>query len=157
MKAHSLTSRVLVFAGILAGYQPAASAQGNAFFAVLLGGNEVNAAGQANQGDPNGFGTATVIVQKTPDTATEMVCFGIAVQGIDTPTAAHIHSNKAGANGSIAVFLAAPNGGNPGTASACADNVPNSTVSAIRNAPANFYVNVHTADKPGGALRGQLF
>ena len=27
----------------------------------------------------------------------------------------------------------------------------------IRRNPANFYINVHNADFPGGALRGQLF
>lgn len=157
MKTKSLPFCIAALAGALAGYHPIASAQGNAFFAVLLGGNEVDASGQANQGDLNGFGTATIIIQKTADAGTETVCFGITVQGTDTPTAAHIHQARAGTNGPVVVSLAAPDAGAPGTASGCTENVPNKTISALKSEPAGFYVNVHSSAFPGGAMRGQIF
>ena len=36
------------------------------------------------------------------------------------------------------------------------DEVPEALRDEIRNNPAGFYVNVHTADYPDGAIRGQL-
>lgn len=157
MQRLSLVVRALAITGLFAGYHATASAQGDPLFAVLVGGNEVNAQGQANQGDTDGFGTATVIIHPTADTTSETVCFGITVRAIDTPTMAHIHQAKAGLNGGVVVNLIAPTAGNPGTASGCTENVPNSVITALKNTPANFYVNIHTAARPGGALRGQLF
>lgn len=130
----------------------AASAQGVHLFAVLNGGNEVTNQGQANQGDPNGHGAALVIIINN-----RRICFAIAVHRIDTPTAAHIHAGKAGTNGGIVIGLAAPNKGNNGTSSGCVGGLDPADVRAIRNAPSEFYVNVHTNQFPSGALRGQLF
>ena len=61
---------------------------------VLLGGDEVSDAGAANAGDPNGSGTATVLIRETDAT----LCYAILVTGIDTPTLAHIHEGVAGTN-----------------------------------------------------------
>jgi hypothetical protein len=47
-------------------------------FAVLSGGNEVTNDGQANVGDPNGRGSATVILHDS-----NTLCFAILVTGID--------------------------------------------------------------------------
>ena len=66
-------------------------------FAVLLGGNEVSSSGEANAGDPDGYGSATVIIRGTT------LCFGITVDGIDKPILAHIHQAPAGLNGDIVV------------------------------------------------------
>jgi hypothetical protein len=157
MKPHASTLFASALLGLSVLAPPSAHAQGVAMFAVLVGGNEVSAGGAANAGDPDGFGTVTIIVNPTPlDPANEQLCFGITVRGIDTPTAAHIHANKAGVNGAIAVALVPPAAGNPGTSSRCV-NAPNAVVNALTSRPANFYVNVHTAAFPGGALRGQLF
>ncbi|MGH8476855.1 MAG: CHRD domain-containing protein [Methylococcales bacterium] len=132
-------------------------AQGVAMFAVLVGGNEVSPAGLANAGDPDGFGTISIIVNPTPAAATEQLCFGMAVRGIDAPTAAHIHVGSAGVNGDIVVPLVpAPAAGNPGTSSNCV-NAGNGVVNFLILRPARFYVNVHTGAFPAGALRGQFF
>jgi CHRD domain len=120
-------------------------------FAVLLGGNEVSATGDANAGDPDGRGSATVIIDGTT------LCFGILVDGIDTPTAAHIHRNVAGLNGPIVVPLTHPSTGDPGASSDCLSGLDKRLLTEIQSRPSAFYVNVHTEQFPAGAVRGQLF
>ena len=121
------------------------------FFAKLTGANEV-VGNHSNQGDPDGLGGATVQID---DDATT-VCFGITVDNLDTPTAAHIHQGPAGVAGPIVVPFTAPNAGNPGTTSGCTTGVSQDLINAIKANPAGFYVNVHTTAFPGGAIRGQL-
>jgi hypothetical protein len=120
-------------------------------FAVLLGGNEVSDEGQANVGDPNGVGSATVLVAGTT------LCFGLTVNNLDAPTAAHIHQGRAGVNGPIVVPLTAPKTGDPGASSGCIPDVEPDLVEEILTHPEEFYVNVHTEKFPAGAIRGQLF
>ncbi len=122
-------------------------------FAVLSGGNEVSDEGQANVGDADGRGSATVIVNPKSGT----LCFAALVTGIDTPVAAHIHNAPAGQNGPIAVTLTAPEGGDPGAASGCLTDLDPKLLKAIRRGPGAFYVNIHSEEFPDGALRGQFF
>lgn len=122
-------------------------------FSVLLGGNEVSDQGDANVGDADGRGSATVIVN--PDSGT--LCFTTLVTGIDTPVAAHIHQAPAGQNGPIVVLLSAPATGNLDASSGCGTDLEPTLLEAIRRGPQDFYVNVHTEEFPDGALRGQLF
>jgi CHRD domain len=100
-------------------------------------------------GDSNGLGSAAV----TSDPATRTVCYAIHVVGIATPTAAHIHQGVVGVAGSIVVPFDPPTGGD---SSGCVQNVDADLATRIRDNPADFYVNVHNADYPDGALRGQL-
>jgi hypothetical protein len=122
------------------------------FFAVLVGGNEVSNDGQARVGDPDGRGSATIII---PSSGT--LCFATLVTGIDTPVAAHVHNELAGRNGPIVVTLTPPDQGNPGSSSGCVTNLGPELLNAITLNPGAFYVNVHTGLFPDGALRGQLF
>lgn len=122
-------------------------------FAVLNGGNEVSDEGQANVGDSDGRGSATVIVNPKSGT----LCFAALVTGIDPPVAAHIHNALAGQNGPIVVTLTAPDSGDPGAASGCLTDLDPALLKAIRGGPGAFYVNIHTEEFPDGALRGQLF
>ena len=62
----------------------------------------------------------------------------------------------AGENGPIVVTLAPPSSGDPGVSGACVAVDPE-LLDDILQHPAQYYVNVHTAAFPGGALRGQLF
>jgi hypothetical protein len=130
----------------------AAQAQQAQHFAVLSGGNEVGPTGQANAGDRNGYGTASVVV-----VGPSQICFSIVVDQIGPPVAAHIHRGPAGVNGPIVVPLTTPPSGDPGTSSGCVPGLAAGLVTAIRTNPSQFYVNVHTAAFPGGAVRGQLF
>ena len=67
--------------------------------------------------------------------------------------AAHIHTGAAGSSGAVVVPLGTPDGS--GKSSGCLP-AARSVVASILNAPDSFYVNVHTAAFPGGAIRGQL-
>lgn len=105
--------------------------------AVLVGGNEV-----PNAGDPDGYGFADVKVRRG------QVCWHITVNAVEPIAAAHIHAGPAGVPGPVVVPL------NPYEAG-CTD-ASKRTTRFIRQHPGQFYVNVHNADFPGGALRGQL-
>jgi hypothetical protein len=144
----------LLFAALIAGASCVggpAMALDDTFFAILNGGNEVSDSGQANAGDPNGYGSASVVF-----VGPNRFCYSIIVNNIGDPTAAHIHRGRAGVNGQIVVTLNAPNVGNPGLSRGC-ETVGDALAEAIRNHPQRFYVNVHTGAFPGGAVRGQLF
>ena len=83
------------------------------------------------------------------------VCFGITVRDISQPTLAHIHRGKKNENGPIVVDLVAPSSGDPGASSGCTP-VAADLAADIQKHPRRYYVNVHTGDFPGGAVRGQL-
>lgn len=123
----------------------AAAAVAKPFVAMLLGGAEE----VPNPGDPDGTGAAAVTI----DPATNEVCWDIRVANIATATAAHIHRGARGASGPVVVDFASslPNP----TAAGCIMATPGIAAEIVGN-PAGFYVNVHTADFPGGAVRGQL-
>jgi hypothetical protein len=115
----------------------------------MVGSNEV-----PNAGDPNAKGTAIVFINR-PATGPGEICFSIQVSGIKLPaTASHIHSGAAGVPGPVVVPFQAPDAS--GNASGCTENVDRDLISAILSQPANYYVNVHNSDFPGGAMRGQL-
>ena len=114
--------------------------------ATLVGGAEE----VPNPGDPDGTGTATVMLR----TATNQVCWETQVANLTLPAmASHIHRGARGVAGPIVVPFTAPDA--TGRASGCAV-AEASLLSEIGQNPAGFYVNVHTSDFPGGAVRGQL-
>ena len=101
-------------------------------------------------GDPDGTGTAEIELNDDDNE----VCWDITVANITLPaTAAHIHTGAAGVPGGVLVTLSAPNAA--GTASGCVGATDDVVDDIIAN-PGSFYVNVHNADFPGGAVRGQL-
>jgi hypothetical protein len=81
------------------------------------------------------------------------VCFDLAYSGIANPTMAHIHDGAAGTPGPVVVDFGVPT---PDSFSGCVDNVDNVLAADILMNPAEYYVNVHNADHPAGAIRGQL-
>ena len=123
--------------------QPAAEG-GRKLTATLTGAAEVPA------GDPDGSGTAKFTVNPGQG----RICYTVMVSGIAMPTAAHIHIGAAGTAppNNVVVPLEAPADGD---AEACAD-VSRELALAILKDPSNYYINVHNADYPTGALRGQL-
>ncbi len=107
-------------------------------------------------GDPNGRGEAYVFgIDGDPTT----LCYMLTVDKIAKAAAAHIHEAGAGANGPVVVNLAAPGDGNAAdclTEGEAGKFVGDQTVADILANPENYYVNVHNAAYPGGAIRGQL-
>jgi hypothetical protein len=114
---------------------------------------QTNLVGEAESpaGDPVGTGTATIRVRRGQG----QVCYSLQVQNITLPSAgAHIHAGAAGTSGPIVVpFRTAPDAS--GTASGCV-TAARVVVAQLLSNGENFYVNVHTTDYPGGAVRGQL-
>jgi hypothetical protein len=133
----------------------------DSFSAVLLGGNECDAVAppagpNCRLGDADAFGRATVTIVNA---AAGQFCATIQVDNLAGATAAHIHAGRETVNGAIVVPLpppVVPGAANPGASSFCGA-MPIAVMNAIRANPSNFYVNVHNAAFPGGAIRGQLF
>ena len=87
------------------------------------------------------------------------VCFTLTVSGLGgSPVAgAHIHRGAAGVAGDVVIPLTNLGPLDRGApAEGCVQNVDVALIKAIRQNPAGFYVNIHTAQFPGGAARGQL-
>ncbi len=116
---------------------------GNNFAATLTGANEVPPA------DPDGAGTANI----STDDVTNRICTHLEVRNIGAVTAAHIHRGRSGVNGPPVVTLDAPDDND----SDDCDDIADALLDEIRRSPADFYVNVHTAEHPDGAIRGQIF
>ncbi|MGJ6960576.1 CHRD domain-containing protein [Streptosporangium sp. G11] len=74
------------------------------------------------------------------------------------PANGHLHRGKKGVNGPVAVdFFAAPGGLPKGiTGASGVASASSSVAEGIKKNPKNWYTNLHTADFPDGAVRGQL-
>ncbi len=129
-----------------------ASAAATTLHSALSGG----AAEVPDPGDSDGSGAAEVKI----NVKKQKLCFAIAVVDITLPAAAaHIHEGEAGVAGDIVVTLGAPEeiaGSGIGLATGCVRDQPKPLLRNIKNNPDQYYVNVHTSDFPGGAVRGQL-
>ena len=99
-------------------------------------------------GDPDGRGFATVTVNPGQG----LVCYELSVSGIEAATAAHIHEAPVNVAGPVVVDLQPPT---DGSSSGCVE-VDRAEAKDILKNPADYYVNVHNVEFPGGALRGQL-
>jgi hypothetical protein len=110
--------------------------------ATLTGAQEVPPA------DPDGSGTFVGRI----NTGQGTLCYTLTATNIQPATAAHVHIGLAGNNGGIVIPLAAPT---DGSSSGCV-SADRDLLKSIRENPRLFYVNVHNAEFPGGAIRGQL-
>ena len=99
-------------------------------------------------GDLDGIGSATVTVNPGQG----LVCYELSVSGIETATAAHIHEAPVDVAGPVVEDLLPPT---DGSSSDCVE-VDRAEAKDILKNPADYYVNVHNVEFPGGALRGQL-
>lgn len=114
--------------------------------AKLMGGAEE----VPNPGDPDGMGTSTI----TLNSDSGQVSFTINVSNITLPAAAaHIHEGAKGVAGGVVAPLTAPDANGAASGSGAVDAA---LMQRMMDNPSGFYVNVHTADFPGGAVRGQL-
>ena len=120
------------------------------------GSQEVNPeTGEPGAGDADGTGSAKI--RLLPDS--DQVCFKLTWSNIGAPTASHIHEAARGSSGEVVVGLFASEATLPATISGvngCVSDVDDALSERIRSNPADFYVNVHNEEFPGGAIRGQL-
>lgn len=136
---------VIVGAAVLAAACATTAGAQRATLAVTLNGlQEV-----PGPGDPDGIGTAEIRV--VPGQG--RLCWNLYVRQTDAATAAHLHRGAAGAAGPPVVTLATP--GPDGHSEGCAP-VDEPLARQISNQAHEYYVNVHTAAYPNGAVRGQL-
>lgn len=152
---------------------PALAGHLNTVLTTDLSGREEVAAGATDQrivGDPTGVGEAYVFgIDGDPTT----LCYVLLVDGIGeldqapgNGRQAHIHEAPRGVNGPVLAVLAWPQDGQAadcltegegaGTPGAKFPTGEAGIVQRILANPASFYVNVHNAEFPAGALRGQL-
>jgi hypothetical protein len=111
--------------------------------ANLRGANEV-----PGPGDSDGRGKAVVAVLPQFDA----VCFRLRWRDIADPTAAHIHKGAKGVAGPIVVTFFEGQADDRG----CINGVDDDLLRDLRRNPRDYYVNIHNADFPDGAIRGQL-
>ena len=110
--------------------------------AAMNGAKETDGAGTFNLGDPDGSGTACLGLKPG------RICWQITVKKIGTITGEHIHRGTKSQKGQIVVAFDAKLQG--------CRTVPQALINEMRTMPGRFYVNVHTAQFPDGAIRGQL-
>ena len=133
--------RLLILTALVAALVPAfalAAPQKGSLHATLTGRAETPKA------DPDGRGTAEIKITG------RRVCWEIRVSKIGKPLAAHIHKGKPGAAGPVVVPL-----GGVFKAKGCT-TASAAVARAILAKPRAYYVNVHNAKYPNGAVRGQL-
>lgn len=120
------------------------------FAAIARGANEV-----PGPGSPDGTAVGRFRI------GTDSVRFALSWRNITSPFAAHFHSGAKGVAGPVVVpfFATATTAGLPPTLNGVAGSVMAAPdlLSQIRENPAAFYFNMHTADFKAGVARGQLF
>lgn len=128
----------MVMFGLVA---PASAAQ--EFFDIDMTGEA-----ESGEGDPDGTGTAKIAL--FPDEG--RICYVLEVEGIAPASAAHIHEAPEETAGPVVVPLEAPTKGRSRQCQA----IDPALAQEILDNPGDYYVNVHNADYPAGAVRGQL-
>jgi glucose/arabinose dehydrogenase len=113
--------------------------------------------GDFGAGDLNGDGLADIRLR--PEHG--RVCFTLQWADIEEPVAAHIHPGAVGVNGPVIVDLLSNadtfrHDDGEGRAAGCTEDVDPELLDDIGDHPGAYYVNIHTARFPGGAIRGNL-
>jgi predicted aconitase with swiveling domain len=121
------------------------------FTIQLSGAAEVCPTAPGTCGGP-GTGTATITIDRNART----LCYTITTQNVALPLlAAHIHAAPAGEAGDVVIPLFTQPV-NATTVAACLSDLDKNLLKDIIRNPENYYVNVHNAPFPNGAVRGQL-
>lgn len=108
---------------------------------------QLDGANETKGGDPDGSGSFSAEI----DVETGDVCYVLAVSDIEDAVAAHIHKGATGKDGKPVLTIEVTGEDED----LCIAAEPD-MLKEIIAAPAEYYVNVHTADFQAGAIRGQL-
>lgn len=119
----------------------AASAETVILTANLSGANETGG------GAPGGNGALRAEV----NSETGDFCYTLYAEKTSAPTMAHVHTGAEGTNGAPVITIDVTGKGSD----MCIAIEPEKLKPILAN-PAGYYVNIHTADFPAGAIRGQL-
>ncbi|WP_228044372.1 CHRD domain-containing protein [Streptomyces ferrugineus] len=136
---------------------------GTILAAGLRGANEVPVEGGPAVGDEDGAALQFVKVKG------DKVSVAVTWRGTGKPTALHIHQGAKGTNGGIKVDFGGlldksksksksknKSKGNGHSLTGTVKVKDPALLNALKTEPNSFYANLHTAEFPGGAVRGQL-
>jgi hypothetical protein len=131
---------------VTAGLATVSSAADTKLYARMSGSQE------KPKGDPDGTGTAVLTLKST------QVCYVITVKKAGaTFGAGHIHKGAKGVAGPVFIPLwTTPKKVTGGKLTGCSPKVKASDVAKVKAKSAGYYVNIHNAAYPSGAIRGQL-
>ncbi|MGX1883599.1 CHRD domain-containing protein [Streptomyces sp. NPDC055287] len=139
--------------------------------ASLNGSNEVPVQGGPAAGDKDGAALEFVKVEGST------VSFAVKWRGTGKPTALHLHQGPKGVNGGVKIDFTRQLGKGEGkamgegkakgegegggksrarTATGSVEVADAAVLKALTSDPTSFYANLHTAEFPGGAVRGQF-
>jgi hypothetical protein len=122
------------------------------FTIQLSGAEEVCPTAPGTCGGP-GTGTATIEIDRNART----LCYAITTQNVALPLlAAHIHVAPVGEAGPVVIPLFTQPVNSPTVGPTCLTGLDKNLLKDIIRNPENYYVNVHNAPFPNGAVRGQL-
>lgn len=116
---------------------------GRKLSATLNGASEI-----PGPGDSDGMGSFTARINPGQG----QLCYTLSAGMIDAASAAHIHTGAVGVSGGVAIALVAPTA----TATERCTTISRELAMELIQNPQNYYVNVHNAAFPAGAIRGQL-
>jgi CHRD domain len=129
--------------------------------AYLNGQAEIGPDGDRGAGDENASGSA--VFQIVDD---QTISYGFTLDDTDTPQIVHIHRGSPDENGPPVIeFANVPKDADGQASGEAAASAGTKTLTSsaeidalrrIRKNPRNYYVNMHTAEFPDGAVRGQL-
>ncbi len=126
---------------------------GAAFFgSVLSGADEVPVEGGPAVGDEDGRALALMRIQG------DQVSYAFTFTGVGTPTLAHLHKGVKGVNGDVKIpFFTKKLPDGEKFAYGTVTVKDRELLEGIKANPQNWYFNLHTAEFPGGAVRGQAY
>ncbi|MCI3279227.1 CHRD domain-containing protein [Streptomyces cylindrosporus] len=117
----------------------------------LRGANEVPVAGGPAVGDKDGAALEFIKVKG------DKVSVAVTWRGTGKPTMLHIHQGAKGTNGGVKVdFSKLLEKSRRHSVTGTVQVKDQALLDALKSDPGSFYANLHTAEFPGGAVRGQL-
>ena len=100
-------------------------------------------------GDPDGAGRGRFHLYPMKN----KICYRVTVSGIQTATKAHLHKGDPGEQGNVVKLNLRPP---RNSARECIRGLGEKFIKKIAHNSSSYYVDVHSNEYPGGALRGQL-
>ncbi|WNF30693.1 CHRD domain-containing protein [Streptomyces sp. C11-1] len=129
----------------------AARAPAVSMIARLTGGQGVQGKDGSAEEDKDGKAVALVKVKG------DRVTFALTWNGISRPTRGHLHQGQEGKDGGVKAELFGS--AMPASVNSAAGQTSMSSAALarrLRSSPGDFFIDLHTEESPGGAVRGQL-